>query len=1260
MYASFEADTSQPEYETGLRQAVADWEREGREDAPEELERRAAVRALAALAGRFTTLADVAAEAGAGWAVFNPDETYRALADFDGEVQTAVPGAGLRERLYVPLAGARAALTKALHLDVVQRDQPLQFAASRPQFAARDLGSAERDLIRLVNDDYRVFVVFRHEGEAERATYRLRNISAEVVTPEQMAKLGEAGPGLYFLAAPLRDGFVAESLKLAVVNERALIRSAPRERRFAAGTRLTTFFDVRPGDHVVHEDHGIARFAGIETRTVAGITRDYLLLEFRGDDRVFVPHDQIGKVSRYVGASGASPSLDKLGGTHWQTVKTRARTAVVEMAGELLQLYAARQAIPGYAYPPDGELMRRLEEAFPYEETDDQAEAIDEVKNDMEAPHPMDRLICGDVGYGKTEVALRAAFKAAEAGRQTLVLVPTTILAEQHWMTFEERFADLPVRVGMVSRFRTAAEQKKTLSAFTRGEIDVLVGTHRLLSTDVRPKELGLVIVDEEQRFGVRQKEVLRNLKLQVDVMSLSATPIPRTLQMSLSGIRDISVIETAPRGRHEIRTYIGEYKDDLARVAIEKELAREGQAFYLHNRVETIDQAAEHVRALVPGARVLVAHGQMHERQLEKVMLAFLAGEADVLVTTSIIESGIDIPTANTLIVERADMLGLAQLYQIRGRIGRSDAHAFAYLLYPSDDLLTSEAAARLTTLSDHTDLGAGFKIAMADLEIRGAGNLLGDEQSGHVAAVGFEMYAQMLEEAVHELAGEQAALVAPVRVDLPVTAYVPPEYIAYEATKIDAHRRIARARTEGELGDVRAELADRFGPPPEPVEDLISLQAIRVKAGEIGASSVAYRGTPPAGGRRRPGRRLGGPRTNLERPCHVLQEGPHAGRASRRRGVDSAPVGRGYPRCYTRLSCVRRPVVNPWERESMKKLIVGVVLLTLVVPALLLSACGEEKLPAGAIATVGDGVVTQEQFDQIWQQAEAQYKSQEGAPPFPSPDSTQYNQLKASIVNYLVQNEIIKEKAAEMGVTVTDKQLDDRMKQIVKQVGGQKKLDKLLKEQSVTQAQLELQLQAQMLQDAVQQKVNDGIKVTQEQIQKYFDDPANKNQFSVPESVDARHVLVKTKAEAEKVRALLEADNSDANWKKVAAEYSTDPGSKDNGGDLGNFPKGRMVKQFEDVAFDIEVGEVSQPVKTQFGYHVIEVTKKTPASEQTLEEAKKTIEEQLKYQKQATAWEDWLKQAMTDAGILYAAGFDPATLTASPSPAASASPAE
>ena len=845
VYAAFEADTSVPGYESGLHAALDSWEREGREEAPDELFRRAGVRALAALSGSFSTVADVLALAGVHVAVFNPDETYRALADFDAEVKMALSGAEPRERLYVPLAEVRALLAGALPVDVVQREQALQFSASRPQFVARDITGAERDLLRLVRDGYRVFVVFRHAGEAERATYRLRNVSAEVVTAEQLLHGGEAGPGLYFLAAPLREGFVSADLKLAVVSERALLRAAPREQRFGGGTRLTTFFDVRPGDFVVHEDHGIARFAGIETRTVGGITRDYLLLEFKGEDRVFVPHDQIGKVSRYIGASGGTPALDKLGGTHWQTVKTRARRAVVEMAGELLQLYAARQAIPGFAYPPDGELTRQLEDAFPFEETEDQAEAIDEVKNDMESPHPMDRLICGDVGYGKTEVALRAAFKAAEAGKQTLVLVPTTILAEQHFMTFSERFADLPVSVGMVSRFRTAAEQRRILAEFSAGKLDVLVGTHRLLSTDVQPHDLGLVVVDEEQRFGVRQKELLRGFKLQVDVMSLSATPIPRTLQMSLSGIRDISVIETPPRGRHEIRTYIGEYRDDLVRVAIAKELARGGQAFYLHNRVETIDQAAEHVRDLVPKARLLVAHGQMHERALEKVMLAFLAGEADVLVTTSIIESGIDIPTANTLIVERADMLGLAQLYQIRGRIGRSDAHAYAYLLYPSEDLLTGDAAARLTTLSDHTDLGAGFKIAMADLEIRGAGNLLGDEQSGHVAAVGFEMYAQMLEEAVHELQGEEGALVAPVRVDLPVTAYVPPEYIAYEASKIDAHRRIARAGTLRELGDAKAELSDRFGPPPEPVEHLLTLQAIRLKAADLHATSVAYRGS-------------------------------------------------------------------------------------------------------------------------------------------------------------------------------------------------------------------------------------------------------------------------------------------------------------------------------------------------------------------------------------------------------------------------------
>ena len=865
LHAAFEADMTLSDYETALNGVLADWERQGREEAADELYRRAGVRALAGLAGRFTNVADLLGGGAARLAVWGSEDVYRALAESAAAVESTISDVDQRQRLSVPLADVRRLLAAGLQFDFVQRDQKLQFVAARPQAAARDITGAERELARLVNDGYRTFVVFRHPGEAQRAAYRLRSLMAEVLEdwgpgrPGSRSAAGSggpreatgparpreiAGPGLYFVAAPLRDGFVSSELKLAVIGERALLRAAPREQRFAAGSRFTSFFDLRVGDYVVHEDHGIAKFAGLETRTVGGITRDYLLLHFKGDDKLFVPHDQLGKVTRYIGAGAGAPALNHLGGSAWQMVRTRARKAVVEMAGELLNLYAARQAVPGHPYPADGELMVRLEGAFPYEETDDQAEAIDDVKNDMEAPHPMDRLVCGDVGYGKTEVALRAAFKAAEGGKQTLVLVPTTILAQQHFATFSERFAEFPVRVEMVSRFRSAAEQRKVLRDFSAGQVDMLIGTHRLLSTDIVPKDLGLVVVDEEQRFGVKQKELLRNLKLQVDVVSLSATPIPRTLQMSLTGIRDISVIETPPHGRHEIRTYIGEYRDDLVRVAIEKEVARGGQVFYLHNRVETIDQAAEHVRDLAPRARVLVAHGQMHEHALEKVMTTFLAGEADVLVTTSIIESGLDIPNANTLIVERADLLGLAQLYQIRGRIGRSEAHAYAYLLYPSEELLTSEAAARLTTLSDHTELGAGFKIAMRDLEIRGAGNLLGDEQSGHVAAIGFEMYAQLLEEAVAEARQEPSLAPPAVRVDVPVTAYVPPEYIAYEATKIDVHRRIARTTTLHELDEVRADVADRFGPPPEPVEALLQLQEIRLKAAQLGCSAVTLRG--------------------------------------------------------------------------------------------------------------------------------------------------------------------------------------------------------------------------------------------------------------------------------------------------------------------------------------------------------------------------------------------------------------------------------
>jgi transcription-repair coupling factor (superfamily II helicase) len=595
---------------------------------------------------------------------------------------------------------------------------------------------------------------------------------------------------------------------------------------------------------VVHEDHGIARFAGFDTKTVAGVTRDYLYLEYAGSDRVFVPVDQLAKISRYVGAGGAHPPLSKLGGNRWDQIKARARRAAQELAGELLNLYAERRRREGHAFPPDSEWQHEFEDAFPYVETSDQRDAIEFVKADMETPRPMDRLICGDVGYGKTEVALRAAFKAVQDGKQVMVLVPTTILAQQHFGTFSERFKDYPVVVEQVSRFRPAPEQRAVVKRFSEGRVDILIGTHRLLSRDVRAKDLGLLVVDEEQRFGVKQKELLRQLKLKVDVISMSATPIPRTLQMSLAGVRDISVIETPPEGRRPVKTYVGEYDEELVRQALMREHARGGQAFFLHNRVETIEETAERLRALCPGVGFEVAHGQMDERTLERRMMGFLRGEADVLVCTSIIESGIDIPQANTLVVENAENFGLAQLYQIRGRVGRGRERAYAYLLYPSAAALTPDAAARLSALSDYTELGAGFKIAMRDLEIRGAGNLLGDEQSGHVAALGFELYMQMLDEAVAAASDGASEEWEPVRLDVRVDAFVPADYIPYEQAKVDVHRRIAGAREVAELYELREELEDRFGPLPEPMQNLISLQEARLKLGRAGARFVSFRG--------------------------------------------------------------------------------------------------------------------------------------------------------------------------------------------------------------------------------------------------------------------------------------------------------------------------------------------------------------------------------------------------------------------------------
>jgi transcription-repair coupling factor (superfamily II helicase) len=770
------------------------------------------------------------------------EEIEPALRDYWDDATTAMHAEDARH-LYVDVA-APLAERAALSFTAAGGDDGEAFRAARAESPARSVKEAEAELEKQVRSGYRTVVAFDDRGEAERARYGLDRLDASLLEGGRLSP----DPALTFAEARLREGFVSPEMRLAVYPFRRLVHRRRRAEAAAvpgAARGRLAFSDLRVGDHVVHEDHGVARFAGFETREVGGVTRDYLYLEYEGEDRVYVPTDQLAKLSRYVGAGG-EPSLSALGGKRWQNMKARARKAAGAIAGELLNLYAERRTRKGHAFGADGEWQMTMEAAFAYRETADQVEAIEAVKGDMEAEQPMDRLVCGDVGFGKTEVALRAAVKAAADGKQVMILVPTTILAQQHFGTFRERLADLPFVVEGVSRLRKPAEVKQVLADFEAGKVDILIGTHRLLSRDVRAKDLGLIVVDEEQRFGVKQKELLRQLKLKVDVLALSATPIPRTLQMSLAGLRDISTIETPPEGRRPVRTYVGPYDEDLVAKAIVRELERGGQAFFLHNRIDSLPETVERLRGLVPKARFIEAHGQMDEKQLEETMLGFLRGDADCLVTTTIIESGLDIPSANTLIVERADQLGLAQAYQIRGRVGRSRERAFAYLLYPSAEALTEDAAARLSTLADHTELGSGFKIAMRDLDIRGAGDLLGEEQSGHVAAVGFELYCQMIDEAVGAAreaeGGEEAP--EPVRLDVPVDAYLSAAFIPFEAAKIDVHRRIAAAREPGELRAIRDEISDRFGPPPPEAENLLALQRARIELGLAGARSVEFRG--------------------------------------------------------------------------------------------------------------------------------------------------------------------------------------------------------------------------------------------------------------------------------------------------------------------------------------------------------------------------------------------------------------------------------
>lgn len=687
-----------------------------------------------------------------------------------------------------------------------------------------------------------VLICVDSRERAERLRQGLWDLGVEAVITEQAFSIRPEK--VYITQGQLSSGFELPVWKLAVLSEHELFyqpkKRAPRK-IFSEGKRVNVLEDLKSGDYVVHTNHGIGRYLGIEKLTVGEAERDYLVIKYQGEDKLYVPTEQSGMLQKYFSQEGASPKLSKLGGNEWNKIKTKVKGAVQELAEDLLSLYAARESIPGYAFSPDLPWQKDFEEAFAYEETPDQMRAIVEVKQDMEKSRPMDRLLCGDVGYGKTEVAIRAAFKAVTGGKQAAVLVPTTVLAQQHFNTFRERFEGFAVNVGVLSRFRTAREQKETLKDLKYGKLDIVIGTHRLLSQDVKFKDLGLVIVDEEQRFGVVHKEKLKKLRKTVDVLTLTATPIPRTLHMALAGARDMSVIETPPEDRYPVQTFVVEYSPQLIREAIRRELGRGGQVYYVHNRIEDIDRVANQIRELVPEANIGVGHGRMAEEHLEKVMLAFMEGSLDVLVSTTIIESGLDISNVNTLIINDADKLGLSQLYQLRGRVGRSNRVAYAYLTYNKDKVLSEVAEKRLNAIREFTELGSGFKIAMKDLEIRGAGNILGSEQHGHVAAVGFDLYCRMLEEAVKQAKGEEAPKEKEITIDLQVKAYIPQDYIYDNGTKIDFYQRIYAARDSRELEALREEFIDRFGPEPEALNNLLKIAAIKILALTAKVSSVS-----------------------------------------------------------------------------------------------------------------------------------------------------------------------------------------------------------------------------------------------------------------------------------------------------------------------------------------------------------------------------------------------------------------------------------
>ncbi|MFW5980250.1 MAG: transcription-repair coupling factor [Halanaerobiales bacterium] len=697
------------------------------------------------------------------------------------------------------------------------------------------------NLKELLNKNYKIIITLNTKNKVNR----FKEFLEEKNIPVCVDKEREICPKqVNLMIGSFSEGFVIEDINLVIYTEKEVFGKPQKKKRKLAdlekGIEISSLNELKVGDYVVHENHGIGKYKGIKTLEVQDQHQDYLVIQYADEDKLYVPTEHVDLVQKYIGADQKPPKLYKLGGSEWKKVKQRVKSSVREMAIGLLELYAERETIDGYAFSPDTVWQKEFEDVFPYQETPDQIQAIEDVKKDMESNTPMDRLLCGDVGYGKTEVAIRAAFKAAMDQKQTAVLVPTTILAQQHFNTFRERIDKYPINVEMISRFRSKSEQKKVLKKLARGKVDIIIGTHRLLSKDVVFNDLGLLIIDEEQRFGVSHKEKLKDLKRNVDVLTLTATPIPRTLHMALVGVRDMSVIETPPENRYPIRTYIREFNKDLIKETIRREMNREGQVYFVHNRVEDIDKKAAMISDLLPEARVAVAHGQMNENKLEKIMFDFYNKEYDVLVCTTIIENGLDIPNVNTIIINRAENMGLAQLYQLRGRVGRSNRVAYAYLLYQKDRVLSEVAEKRLKAIKEFTNLGSGFKIAMRDLEIRGAGNLLGAEQHGHIASIGFSLYCKLLESAIEDLKGEDKTEDIEIEVNLSIDAYIPEEYITDSKQKIDIYKKIKRARSESKIIDIVDELLDRFGDPPQVVMNLIEITRIKITARKLNIEKI------------------------------------------------------------------------------------------------------------------------------------------------------------------------------------------------------------------------------------------------------------------------------------------------------------------------------------------------------------------------------------------------------------------------------------